>query len=95
MLKTDFTPSFARDRKRCAKKHWDISTLDAALAAVAFSDEEPIAPEFGDHALAGDLHGCRALHIGGKTSNWVLLYEVCGDSAYFIATGTRDEVYAH
>jgi len=27
MLRTDFTPSFARDRKRCIKKHWDVPAL--------------------------------------------------------------------
>ena len=50
MLRTDFTPSFARDRKRCAKKHWDVAALDAALA------------------------------------------EVAGDSAFFVATGSHDDV---
>ena len=93
MLKTDFTPSFANDRKRCAKKHWDIVALDAALATVAVCDETPIPSGYNDHALTGDLQGCRALHIGGKASNWVLLYEVVADSVFFVATGTQDDVY--
>jgi hypothetical protein len=34
MLDTDFTSAFARDRRRCQKKHWDIAALDEAIIAV-------------------------------------------------------------
>jgi len=93
MLKADFTASFARDRKRCAKKQWSVEALDLALALVASSDEVPIPSHYNDHGLTGDLRGYRELHIGGKTSNWVLLYQVVGDSVYFVATGSHDEVF--
>ncbi|MCL1922447.1 MAG: type II toxin-antitoxin system YafQ family toxin [Propionibacteriaceae bacterium] len=93
MLKADFTRSFARDRKKSAKKHWDVAALDAALEAVVHSDETPMSHTYNDHALTGDLVGCRALHIGGRSSNWVLVYELDEDTVYFIRTGTHDEVY--
>ncbi|MDR2374690.1 MAG: type II toxin-antitoxin system YafQ family toxin [Bifidobacteriaceae bacterium] len=73
MLTPDFTKAFARDREKCVKKHWDIQALDSALEAVCASDETKLVPSYRDHALVGDLAGCRALHIGGQTSNWVLI----------------------
>jgi len=93
MLRADFTPAFVRDRKRCAKKHWDVGALDEEMEAVAYSDERVIGGEYYDHGLTGDLKGCRALHIGGRKSNWVLLYEIVSDEVFFISTGTHDEVF--
>jgi len=94
MLKPDFTASFALDRKRCSRKHWDVAALDAGIKAVVFSDEAPIPREYGDHGLKGALRDYRAVHIGGKSSNWVLLYRVDRGSVFFTATGTHDEVYS-
>jgi hypothetical protein len=39
MLRPDFTSAFAKDRKRCAKKHWDIAALDMAIELIRHSDE--------------------------------------------------------
>ncbi|MDR2374435.1 MAG: type II toxin-antitoxin system YafQ family toxin [Bifidobacteriaceae bacterium] len=93
MLTPDFTKAFARDRKKCVKKHWDIQALDSALKAVCASDETKLVPSYRDHALVGDLAGCRALHIGGRASNWVLIYEIIDKRVFFLRTGTHDDVF--
>jgi len=95
MLKADFTASFSRDRKRCVKKHWDVSVLDAALIAVMTCDETPLRAEYNDHALTGDLQGYRVLHVGGRTGDWILLYQIVDDEVFFISTGPHDDVLRH
>jgi mRNA interferase YafQ len=92
MLTPDFTTAFARDRKKCAKKHWDVAALDAALAAVCVCDEVALGAHYNDHALTGDLAGCRALHLGHRKSNWVLVYQIVPGRVFFLRTGTHDDV---
>jgi mRNA interferase YafQ len=43
--------------------------------------------------LTGEWKGYRALHLEGRNSNWVMLYQVVDDEVFFVATGTHDEVY--
>jgi mRNA interferase YafQ len=92
MLDVDYSPKFPRDYKRCIKKHWNIKDLENAMSAVAESDKIPIPNEYNDHALSGNLQGCRLLHIGGRKSNWVLLYIASETKVVFSRTGTHDEV---
>jgi len=92
MLEFNYLPSFAKDRKRCLKKHWDEKLLAAALMAVINSDTSPIPFNFNDHALKGDKQGYRLLHIGGRSSNWLLLYKQVGNEVVFVRTGSHDEL---
>jgi mRNA interferase YafQ len=92
MLDTDYTTLFVKDRKRCQKKHWDITLLNEAIIAVANSDTRAIDQKFNDHALTGDKKGNRLLHINGRNSNWVMLYKKDLTKAIFMRTGTHDEV---
>ena len=92
MLIPDFTPGFARDRKRCSKKHWPLDALDAAIAAVIASDDEPMPPTFNDHGLTGDMNDYRELHINGPRSNWIMLSVISLDRVIFVRTGTHSEV---
>lgn len=93
MLDADFTPAFARDRKKCGKKHWDISALDKAIMAIMNSDTTEIPAHFNDHALSGNMQGYRELHIGSRKSDWLLIYKVEGNVAVFVRSGTHDELY--
>ena len=92
MLRTDFTSTFAKDAKRCRKKHWDISQLDTAIRDVVSSDVVPLPFSYNDHSLTADWRGHRELHIGGSRSNWILIYFLDGDTVVFTRTGTHDEV---
>jgi mRNA interferase YafQ len=93
MRRSDFTTVFARDRKRCLKEHWDMAALAAAMAAVVEADEQPVPASYHDHALVADLAGLRGLHIGGRASNWLLVYQIAGDTVVFHRTGSHDDVF--
>jgi mRNA interferase YafQ len=93
MLTPDFTASFARDRKRCAKKHWNLAQLAAAIQVIITSDEELPPTTYHDHALTADMWGYRALHVGGPRSNWLIIYMIDGERVVFTRTGTHDEVF--
>lgn len=93
MLNADFTPAFNRDRKKCMKKHWDSAGLNEAIMAVMESDAREIPTRFNDHALSGNMQGYRELHVGGRKSDWLLIYKVEGNVAVFVRSGTHDELY--
>lgn len=93
MLEADFAPAFARDVKRCRKKHWNMEAFQSAVEAVLTSDETTIPVRYDDHALSGNWGGFRELHIGGRTSDWLLIYKVSGNVAVFVRCGTHDELY--
>ncbi|MDR0416715.1 MAG: type II toxin-antitoxin system YafQ family toxin [Propionibacteriaceae bacterium] len=40
-----------------------------------------------------DMAGLRALHIGGRASDWLLLYQVADGAVIFHRTGTHDDVF--
>lgn len=86
-------PAFDRDVKRCAKKHWEMTKLREAISALVHSDEVPVEAKFNDHALAGDKQGTRELHVGGKNSNWLVLYSLEGGVVNLARTGTHDELF--
>jgi mRNA interferase YafQ len=87
------SPAFDRDVKRCAKKHWGIASLKDAMRAILSSDEEPIPLSYNDHALSGDRRGYRELHVGGRKSDWLVLYRIDGGIAEFVRTGTHDDLF--
>lgn len=86
-------PAFERDVKRCAKKHWDMAILREAISTLIHSDEKPIPDKFHDHALVGDKQGKRELHVGGKNSNWLVLYSLEDGVVNLARTGTHDELF--
>jgi len=92
MLDADYLPSFVRDRKRLKKKHWPIEELDKAIVSVIFADEMPIPLFYNDHALKGDLRGYRLLHVGGRNSDWLLLYKSLDGFVTLIRTGSHDDI---
>lgn len=85
--------AFVRDVKRCMKKHWDMEAFKKAVTAIAHSDEDPIPAHYNDHALTGDKQGLRELHVGGRKSDWLVIYEIDGEKVWFSRTGTHDELY--
>ncbi|HIW77258.1 MULTISPECIES: type II toxin-antitoxin system RelE/ParE family toxin [Gordonibacter] len=93
MYKFYRTPNFERDVKRCLKKHRDMNEFKAAVVAVLNSDTTPIPLSFNDHALKGSLQGKRELHIGGRKSDWLIIYSRENEVVGFERTGTHDELY--
>lgn len=87
------TPSFLKDFKRCVKKHWDIALLEESISVLTISDEKCIPAKYNDHILKGKYRGQRELHIGGRNSDWLLVYKIEGNTLYLARTGTHDEIF--
>lgn len=93
MYSSNRSAAFERDVKKCIKKHWDMEAFKAALSAILHSDEEPIPSQYNDHALKGDKQGKRELHIGGRNSDWLIVYEIVEGVVGLARTGTHDDLF--
>lgn len=72
---------FRKSVKRLKKRGTDLTPLDAIidlLASRSLTADE--IHEYRDHPLSGNHAGYRDIHIGGATSDWVLIYRIVGDS---------------
>ena len=74
------------------RRGWDLSELDHAIVKLASG--ERLGPEYADHQLKGDMKAYRECHIGGATSDWVLVYQKRESVLvlYLLATGTHREL---
>lgn len=52
--------------------------------------DEPLGPEWLDHALKGNWDGYRECHIGG---DFLLIYRLDKNSIVFVRTGTHTELF--
>ena len=82
MLERVTTTQFRKDLKRLRKRGADLSELDDVLKTL--QKEEPLAPKYRDHALAGNLVGFRECHI---EPDWLLVYAI--DQGELILTASR------
>ena len=83
---------FRREYKSAQRRGWDISLLDHAIVTLASGERLP--PEYRDHQLKGDMKAYRECHIGGASSDWVLVYQKLETYLilYLLATGTHREL---
>lgn len=61
------------------EKALGVSILAEAMYTLAHSDEMPVPAPYGDHALKGGWTGYRECHVGGRKSDWLLIYRLPGD----------------
>lgn len=79
---------FRKDVKRAEKRGKDIAKLRTVLTMLA--QEQPLPPEYRDHALRGDWNGFRDLHI---EPDWLLLYRIEGDEVQLARTGSHSDLF--
>lgn len=74
------------------KRGWDISLLDQTIVTLASGGRLP--PEARDHKLSEDMKDFRECHIGGRKSDWVLVYQKLESQLllYLLATGSHREL---
>lgn len=77
---------FDKAYNRCKKRGYDMKQLDDMLKLLAtrpFTDEERI--KYKVHHLHNDKRytNCDELHIGGRKSDWLLIYHIVGNTVYF------------
>lgn len=74
------------------RRGWDVSKLDHAIVILASGGR--LGAEYSDHQLKGDMKQFRECHIGGATSDWILVYQKLEAQLllYLLATGTHREL---
>lgn len=99
MRKIEASPKYKRGRKRCQKRGLNLKLLDEVediLATRPFTQAEIV--KYKVHNLSGNWKGYTELHLGQKSSNWILVYRIIGNKVRFEDTyvilentGTHDE----
>ena len=70
-----------------------MAALEKAIEDLMLSDEEALVPSYKDHVLSGNWKGYREIHVGGRTSDWILIYLISDREIYLARTGTHDELF--
>lgn len=83
MYKIEFTNEMKRNAKLMKKRGKDMTKLTKVLELL--STGQPLAPQYDDHQLTGNLKDFRECHI---EPNWLLMYQIHDDVLVLTATGT-------
>lgn len=81
------TTAFKRDVKRLSKGGYPMDSLKTVILLLL--EEQPVPPQYRDHALKGNKKGFRELHLA---PDWLLIYKVADGSLYLTRTGTHTEL---
>ena len=96
MLIADSTTQFKKDLKRLNKRGYDLEELKTVMKMV---EEEVELPEeiYRAHKLrpTKDYYDCWECHIGGRNSDWLLVYKFypAEGLVMFIRTGTHADLF--
>ena len=84
------TAKFKNDLKRVEKRGYKIDLLTTVIKKLAKG--ETLDESYNDHQLKGRYKGLRECHI---TPDWLLIYEIDGDSLYLYLTrtGTHSDLF--
>lgn len=93
MYKIQRTSAFERCVKRLVKKKKSTEDLKDAIVALATSDVTKLPTFYNEHSLGGNLAGKSEIHIGGRNSDQLLVYEIDGEILRLIFVGTHDEMH--
>ena len=92
--RADYAKQFLKDWKRLPRSgRYDMNRLKAVMLLLIAN--EPVGPEWRDHALKGAWTNYRECHVGG---DFLLIYRIDeGDksegSIYFIRAGTHADLF--
>ena len=91
-IRPPLTPSrsseFKRDVKRLKKQGKDMSRLLAVIGALCARQD--LEARHRDHPLVGNWLGSRECHVEG---DWLLIYQVDGDTLALLRSGTHSELF--
>lgn len=88
MLNIIAEESLTRKLKKLSKKHYNMKAFYSVVELLASSTELP--GKYKDHALIGNLKGCRECHI---EPDWLLIYRTTDEDLILVATGSHDELF--
>ena len=87
---SDYTKSFLKDWERLSRSgRYDMHRLKEAMMLLIAGDA-PLGAEWLDHPLKGEWVDHRECHIGG---DFLLIYQVEGNTINFVRTGTHAELF--
>ncbi len=88
MLLIESTNQFKKDYKLAQKRGKNMGLLDMLIRKIA--SEEKLNQRYRDHALTGNWHSHRELHI---ENDWLLVYRLTNSSVVFVRTGTHSDLF--
>lgn len=95
-LKAKFAPAFSRDlKKKAARRNWSLAELERVIDLVIDNSAESIEvlkARHGMHRLSGKWGGSNECHVA-NAGDWLVIWRVDGDLAYFQRTGSHDELF--
>jgi mRNA interferase YafQ len=86
------TKQFRKDLKKLASQNKQIALLDEPIFQY-LAKGRTLPTEYRDHPLTGNWRGYRDFHIGGKNSDWVVIYKTEKDTVYLVRTGSHSELF--
>ncbi|MCM1222700.1 MAG: type II toxin-antitoxin system YafQ family toxin [Lachnospiraceae bacterium] len=86
MREIKWSKRFDKGYSKCKKRGYKMQKLNDLVHIIStreFTDEERL--KYKVHMLYNDKRykNCMELHIGGKKSDWLLIYHIEGNTAYF------------
>ena len=88
MLNLNIATQFRRDRKRCIKRGYDMSLLNAVISTLRIP--APLPTENKVHPLSGNWINHQECHI---LSDWLLIYRIVGNDLFLDRTGTHADLF--
>jgi mRNA interferase YafQ len=90
----DYAKPFLKDWERLSRSgRFDMNRLKEGMLSLIANDA-PLGPEWLDHPLKGEWHGCRECHIGG---DFLLVYKLdeSGKTGLivFVRAGTHADLF--
>ncbi|MBW3095500.1 type II toxin-antitoxin system YafQ family toxin [Bifidobacterium sp. 64T4] len=96
MLKPEYTKPFQRDIKRLKRKHVDLTDLKSVIRLVTedtSESKETLRRRHRAHRLQGkDWDGVIECHIG-NAGDWLAIWIRDDGTAWFLRTGSHDEIF--
>lgn len=87
----DYAKAFLKDWQRLSHSgRYDMVRLKGVMLLLIANDE-PLGPEWLDHALKGEWADHRECHIGG---DFLLIYQTEVNAINFVRAGTHSELFS-
>lgn len=82
------TKQFKKDYQRCRKRGWQIELLDDVISRILAGEKQD--NNYHEHQLCGRHFNDMECHI---KFDWVLMFEISGESLVLKRTGTHQDVF--
>ena len=91
---SDYTKKFAKDWERLSRSGRYNMKLLKEVMLLLIAKDEPLPPEWSDHALVGDWADHRECHVGG---DFLLIYQIEGSGSNemvrFVRAGSHADLF--